>query len=100
MSVRMRHTRSHTKNRRSHHALGEARLSACSNCGSAHLRHRMCDNCGSYKGRDVVDIASKIARKEKRHTEKMKSLGVEDKEVEGEDKEKSKALSAEKLSKK
>lgn len=77
MSVRMRHTRAHTKNRRSHHALSEARLSACSNCGEAHLRHKMCDNCGTYRGREVVDVASQIARKEKRRKEKLKSLGQE-----------------------
>ncbi len=81
MSVRMRHTRAHTANRRSHHALTEPRLSACVKCGTLHMRHRMCAQCGSYKGREVVDILKKVEKKEERKKAKLKSLGQEEKEV-------------------
>ncbi len=69
MTVRMRHTRSHTRNRRSHHALKTPRLSKCDKCGALHLRHRMCTNCGSYKGREVVDVMSKVLKKEAKKKE-------------------------------
>ncbi|MEK7584999.1 MAG: 50S ribosomal protein L32 [Patescibacteria group bacterium] len=59
----MRHTRAHTANRRSHHALVAPRLSKCAKCGAAHLRHRVCLNCGTYRGRVVVDITKKLAKK-------------------------------------
>ncbi|MDQ5957573.1 MAG: large subunit ribosomal protein [Patescibacteria group bacterium] len=54
MVVRMRHTRAHTANRRSHHALKALNLSACENCGAVVRPHRVCDACGNYKGKNVV----------------------------------------------
>ena len=63
MVVRMRHTRSHTANRRSHHALKGQRFSKCVKCGAQHLRHRVCLNCGSYKGREVIDVMAKTNKK-------------------------------------
>jgi large subunit ribosomal protein L32 len=29
-------------------------LAACSQCGSKHLPHRACPECGTYKGREVI----------------------------------------------
>jgi large subunit ribosomal protein L32 len=62
MSVRMRHTRAHTKNRRSHHAMKAVTLGVCDNCSEPRPSHKMCQNCGQYRGRVVVDI---VAKKEK-----------------------------------
>ncbi len=62
----MRHTRSHTKNRRSHHALKEATLSKCPNCGEMHRPHHMCLNCGYYNGRQVMDLETKRKEREAR----------------------------------
>ena len=76
MSVRMRHTRAHTANRRSHHALKEARLSKCEKCGAMHLRHRMCSQCGSYRGKEIIDITAKLERKIAKKNEKKKMLGM------------------------
>lgn len=75
MVVRMRSTRSHTGNRRSHHALKEPRLSRCVDCGSAHLRHRLCENCGKYKGKVLIDVHALLAKKEKKQKEKAKAAG-------------------------
>ena len=95
MSVRMRHTRAHTKNRRAHHALEMPRLSACQKCGTAQLPHHMCGNCGNYRGRQIIDMAGKTAMRAKRRQEKLKSLGeVKKKDEAG----KEKSLSAEALS--
>ena len=73
MSVRMRHTSGHTRNRRSHHALLSGILGKCDNCGEARPRHTMCANCGKYKGRVVVDVLAAKAKKEKRVKDKVKS---------------------------
>ncbi len=61
MVVRMRHTRSHTKNRRSHHALSKPALSK-DESGNAHLRHRASAVTGSYRGRKVLDLSAKLDR--------------------------------------
>lgn len=59
MSSRMRVTKGHSGNRRAHHALGDVRLSDCSNCGEKHERHKLCLACGFYRGRQVLDIKNK-----------------------------------------
>lgn len=66
MVVRMRHTRAHTRNRRSHHALVAPRISKCKDCGAAYLRHVVCANCGKYKGRVVLDVMAKSVKAEKK----------------------------------
>ena len=62
MVVRMRHTRSHTANRRSHHALKAQALAVCE-CGAPRVSHRACAQCGRYRGRVVVDVAAKASAK-------------------------------------
>jgi large subunit ribosomal protein L32 len=66
MVVHMRHTSGHTANRRSHHALKGARFIVCAKCHSKHLMHRVCGNCGTYRGRLVVDTMKKVLKAEKK----------------------------------
>ena len=84
----MRHTRGHSGNRRSHHALTTPRLSLCEKCGEGHLRHTMCGNCGTYRGREVVDVLAQVKRKEERAKTKAKELGKEMKQEEESSEEK------------
>lgn len=72
MVVRMRHTRSHTANRRSHHALKEKVLAACE-CGAPRMSHIACQTCGRYKGRVVIDVAAKAQAKAARKAKREKS---------------------------
>lgn len=65
----MRHTRSHTRNRRSHHALKNPALTTDSKTGTVHLRHRASATTGQYKGVTVIDMDKKIAKKEKKMKE-------------------------------
>ncbi|MFW0870957.1 MAG: 50S ribosomal protein L32 [Patescibacteria group bacterium] len=51
MSSRMRETKGHTGNRRSHHKITAPRLSVCSNCKEYHKRHSACAHCGHYRGK-------------------------------------------------
>ncbi len=75
MVVRMRHTRAHTANRRSHHALTEKALNKCE-CGAMRVSHRACPNCGRYNGRVAVDlVARKQARIQKRAGAKKGAVG-------------------------
>jgi large subunit ribosomal protein L32 len=66
MVIRMRHTRAHTGNRRSHHALEGVRLSVCEKCSAPHVRHRACANCGTYRGNEVIDVMAKTVKREKK----------------------------------
>ncbi len=70
----MRHTRAHTKNRRSHHALKAATLATCANCGAQHRPHHMCLECGFYKGRQVIDLAAQKEKREARMQAKKDAI--------------------------
>ena len=72
MVIRMRHTRSHTKNRRSHHALENPTLSKDKAKGGVHMRHRASAVTGTYKGLEIKSLQKKINRSIKRREEKAK----------------------------
>ncbi len=63
MVNRMRANRAHRDNRRSHHALVDVRLSKCSNCGAMHTRHTLCEKCGTYRGKKIIDMTALVAKK-------------------------------------
>ncbi len=86
MVVRMRHTRGHTANRRSHHALKTPTLSDCQNCGAKHRPHHMCLDCGHYNGKLVVDMKAKKEAREARMNAKreaIRSMGEAQGQTEG-----------------
>ena len=49
-------SRARRNQRRAHHALARPGLATCPNCGEPHVPHRVCPECGYYKGRTVVAV--------------------------------------------
>lgn len=43
------------RTRRAHDALKVATTTKCTNCGEVIKPHRVCDKCGYYKGKDVIN---------------------------------------------
>jgi large subunit ribosomal protein L32 len=70
MTVRMRHTPSHSKNRRSHHGLKTPNVISCTKCKTDVLPHMICVNCGYYKGKEEINVLKKLTKKEKKQKEK------------------------------
>jgi large subunit ribosomal protein L32 len=51
---KQRQSHSRTNKRRSQHRLDVPALSRCPRCHEPRLPHRVCPNCGTYAGREVV----------------------------------------------
>ena len=64
MSIRMRHTSSHTKNRRSHHALKNRNILKDEKTGALRLPHRLDESTGMYRGKLVATPKVKKVRAE------------------------------------
>lgn len=77
MVIRMRHTRAHTRNRRSHHALKETALAVCGKCGAATRPHHMCLACGYYNGRQVLDLGGLKVKRDARIKAKHDRIRLE-----------------------
>ncbi|ATG97489.1 50S ribosomal protein L32 [Mesoplasma lactucae] len=55
MAVPFRKTSKSVKNkRRSHMALKSSAIISCENCGAMIKPHRVCRDCGFYKGKEAV----------------------------------------------
>lgn len=88
----MRHTKGKRNRVRSHHALKSVHFAACGHCGKPLRPHIMCQNCGYYGGRQVVDVLAKLDKKERKKREKELHAHEEKSAEEG------KTLNAEELS--
>lgn len=88
-----RGTKSTRNQRRMHIFLKAPILGSCQKCGRPILPHKACQNCGYYKGREVINVFEKLEKKERKRREK---------EIKAKEKEegKEKSLSMEELSKK
>ncbi len=88
---KQRKTKSRRDQRRMHIFLDKPNLTPCPHCGKMKFPHRVCKNCGYYKGREVIDVMSKLEKKERKRKEE---------EIKEKQKEEKKAPSLEELSKK
>lgn len=66
----MKHTKGKRNRVRSHHALQPASFASCSHCAQAVLPHQICQNCGYYARRQVIDVLAKLDKKERKKKEK------------------------------
>ena len=66
MVVRMRHTSSQRNRTRSHHRLDKPAVTLDKKTNVPHLRHRASLVTGQYKGRVVIDMQAKIAKRAKK----------------------------------
>jgi large subunit ribosomal protein L32 len=51
-----RHSKSRTSKRRAHDHLQTPDTSICPNCGAKQLPHRVCLECGHYRGRQIIEV--------------------------------------------
>ncbi|HCX27969.1 MAG TPA: 50S ribosomal protein L32 [Candidatus Portnoybacteria bacterium] len=67
---KQRHTKSRRNRRRSHHALKLLSMGKCPKCGQEIMPHQVCKNCGTYQGRQVIDVLKKLTKKEQKKRKK------------------------------
>ena len=65
MSIRMRHTKGHTANRRSHHALEATKVVVDKESGNLRLPHHIDEVTGMYRGKQIAAPRAVRAPKEK-----------------------------------
>lgn len=58
------------RNTRMHIYLKTPSLRACSKCSKPVLSHTICQNCGTYRGKDMIDVLAKLSRKDRKAKEK------------------------------
>ena len=63
---RHKHTRSSVGQRRMHIFIKPASLTTCQKCSKPVRPHIVCKHCGFYKGKDMLNILSKLTKKEKK----------------------------------
>ena len=51
-----RHSNRRTAQRRAHDFLTPVALAECPKCGEKKIPHRICPYCGTYKGREVIEV--------------------------------------------
>ena len=56
--------------RRMHIYLEGKKTSDCPKCGKPVLSHTVCESCGYYKGREVINVLAKLDKKERKKKEK------------------------------
>jgi len=54
-----RHTRSRRDKRRANWKLSAPNISLCPECNEPTLSHRICLNCGSYRGKKLIEVVEK-----------------------------------------
>ena len=67
------------RNTRMHIYLKASSTRACAKCGKLVLSHTMCQNCGMYRGKEIINVLAKLSKKERKVKEK--ELKNQEKEI-------------------
>jgi large subunit ribosomal protein L32 len=71
MGVPKQHrSKARQRQRRMHIFLSEPTITVCPKCGKPVLPHNLCNACGYYGGKEVIDVLAKLTKKEKKQKEK------------------------------
>jgi len=71
MAVPKQHrSKSRQGQRRMHIYLNAVSTITCSKCSKAVLPHTMCENCGFYRGKEMIDVLTKLTKKERKTKER------------------------------
>ncbi len=65
-----RHTKSRRDKRRSQQKLAALPVTHCAKCKRSVPMHQACSWCGTYRGREVIDVLAKLDKKERKKIEK------------------------------
>ncbi|MDP2909735.1 MAG: 50S ribosomal protein L32 [bacterium] len=82
-------SKSRQRNKRMHIYIEKPAFIFCAKCGKPVLAHTLCKNCGTYRGKELIDVMAMLTKKEKKKKEK---------EIQAQEEQKS--LNAQELSKK
>ncbi|HRS53628.1 MAG TPA: 50S ribosomal protein L32 [Bacteroidales bacterium] len=55
-----RHSKERSKKRRTHYKAKIPTIIKCSNCGAPVLFHRVCNECGYYKGKPAIEKTTAV----------------------------------------
>lgn len=64
-----RHTKSRRNRRRAHIRLPKINMVLCEKCESPKPPHFICENCGTYKGIEAIDVLKKVTKLERKRQE-------------------------------
>lgn len=71
MAVPKQHrSKSRQGQRRMHLYAKTPKLTLCSKCSKVVLPHTLCQNCGTYREREMIDVFAKLDKKEKKLKQK------------------------------
>ena len=71
MAVPKQHrSKSRQGQRRMHIYLKSSKTADCPKCGKTVLAYTVCQSCGYYKGREVINVLAKLDKKERKKKEK------------------------------
>ncbi|MCH7828424.1 50S ribosomal protein L32 [Patescibacteria group bacterium] len=85
MAVPKQHrSKSRQGQRRMHIYLKGTSTAICPKCSKAVLPHTVCANCGFYRGKEMIDVLTKLTKRERKAKEKEMASQKEQVKSQGE----------------